>query len=169
MRKLLITVAVLMSLITLLGLSENLGTMIFAGGSDALMSLAAPGLFLRMIFLLVFVAAVLTYNHFEDKNAAYIILVLFFSFWVLSGRMVATFPDGRLITGWFYIPVKTVDLCKDDADCDKPGYARYTKQWLWMYNVKNRETDVMIFAGPFLDRKLERLLDQKFFGLDSRP
>jgi hypothetical protein len=169
MRKLLIIVAVLMSLITALGLSENVGTMIFAGGSDSLLSIAVPDLFLRIVFLLVFVATALLFKQFTEKNNAYIILVLFFSFWVLSGRMVGTFPDGRLISGWFYIPIKEVDLCKDDADCDKSNYARYTKQSFWLYNVKNKEVDVLIFAGPFLDRKLERLFDRKFLGLDPKP
>lgn len=156
---LLYVIASLMFLATAIGFDKNFGTFFLAGGSDVLMSYASTDLFVRLLFWLAFVVCVILFDKFLSKKLSPVLLVIFFTLWVLSGRMIAIFPDGRLVGGWFYIATETANLCKDATDCEMVLYneTSYTRKPLWCISVKNKEMSVVKFVGPFIENEVSHL------------
>ena len=74
--------------------------------------------------------------------------------WFLSGRTVGIipWPDGRVNTGWFYIPTERFYLCNGKTDCDAViDYHTKTETLpFWRVRIKNESIDKTIFVGPFL-------------------
>lgn len=81
-----------------------------------------------------------------------------------NGSMIAIFPDGRLISGWFYIETGNVDICKSGIDCDRVFYyeTRYKRSRLWTYAVSNNEINTKIFVGPIITNQVNTMFKKKF-------
>jgi len=163
MKRILYTVAFLMIAITALGFSTDFGEMSLASGSDILMSYASTDIFLRLFFLVAFVMSVIFLKKFGNKILATLTLIILFALWFLSGRMIAIFPDGRLVGGWFYFPTETTELCKSSKDCEITLHyeTSYTRESFWFYRVKNKEVEIVKFAGPFIANDVDNLLARK--------
>jgi hypothetical protein len=153
-----------MILSTLIGFNESLSRFLFASGSDVLMDLIYPQLYYSVILVILFAFLVFYYNNFKKVTLYNFALSITFFFWLLSGRTVAFFPDGRLISGWFYFETNRVDICKNDIDCEKIYYydTSYQNKFFFFYRIKNKEIETKIFVGPFLVEKTETLFYQNF-------
>lgn len=81
------------------------------------------------------------------------ILLLVLLFWLMSGRVVAfkSFPDGRVITGWYYVEANSFKLCKEDIDCESMLFkeTKVTRLPFWCISIDNSLTNKIIFIGPF--------------------
>ena len=159
-----IMAAILMAFITFIGFNSGLTRFFFASGSDGLMRLIESDLYIRIILLVLFFLLVFLIKKWKWKIFYYPAMSIVFGLWLLSGRMIALFPDGRLISGWFYMETSRVDICKDVADCEKTLYyeTSYRSEFLWKYRIKNKELDFTIFASPFIKIKIEKLFSQQF-------
>jgi hypothetical protein len=97
--KLLLVLVLMMMAITSIGLVPSFASFIFAGGSDELLHPVSGNMLIQFLLVFCFAAFILIYRAKSKLRAA--LLIIFFILWVLSGRVVGLFPDGRLSAGWF--------------------------------------------------------------------
>lgn len=146
--------------LTFLGSNKPLSRMIFAGGSDSLMTLVEPPLIIRIAFLLFFGIACWFFLKKLNYKSGFILLVIFF-FWVESGRMIAIFPDGHVNTGWFYMKFNRIDLCEgNELDCENILYEekKIERQLFWNIRIDIDNSSYVFHYGPFISiEKLARL------------
>lgn len=94
---------------------------------------------------------VLVFRQFSTRNLLVLSLVLVL--WLLSGRVAAVkaFPDGRVITGWYYIETNSFKLCKENEDCESVLFKETKVKLLplWCISINNKDTNRVIFIGPF--------------------
>jgi hypothetical protein len=150
--------------LTLLGLNEGFARFFFASGSDGLMSLVTSKIYLRIFLLIFFISMIIFYKRFNQKIIYFIILLVTFFVWCWSGVMIAIFPNGKLLSGWYYFEIKKVDLCKSDIDCEKVFYyeTSFKRKSFWTYQIGNKEVKVNIITSPFIEPELDELLRSKF-------
>jgi hypothetical protein len=154
-----------MLLLTALRLWPSTGNFIFAGGSDILMTIVTSHFLTSITLAVSFFATVLIYKK-KRRVLFTLLLTLIFLLWLLSGRMIALFPDGRLISGWFYIETNRTDICKTDIDCEKLFYydTKFEKLSFWRLRIANSETNTTVFTGPFIWKNAIRLFVKEFPG-----
>lgn len=152
-----------MLLMTAFKLAPTTGNFIFVGGSDMLMSLVSSNFLVSITFGIAFFIIVFFYQK-ARRKVVIPLLILIFLLWFLSGRMIALFPDGRIITGWFYIQTNRSDICRTDIDCEKVFRydTRLEKLSVWRLRVSNSEIDVQIFTGPFIWRHSQLVFENEF-------
>jgi hypothetical protein len=152
-----------MLFLTAFRLFASTGNFIFAAGSDSLMTIVSSHLLISISLAVSFFLALLTYK--KKRRALFTsLLTLIFLLWLFSGRMIAFFPDGRLISGWFYIPTNRIDICKTDIDCEKLFYY-YTKieaRSFWRLRITNTETNTTVFIEPFIWKNAIKLFEKEF-------
>lgn len=61
------------------------------------------------------------------------------------------FPDGRVITGWYYIEANKFYLCRTGDDCEVVIFkdSKVSKLFLWRIRISNKYVNKVIFLGPF--------------------
>lgn len=138
----------------------------FAKGSNYLMDLVSGSLLFQILFVVIF-NLILIVNRKRNIKSAYVLLLLLLLLWGVNGRTIALFPDGRINSGWFYIPTYSINLCKDEDDCERVVYyeTEIEKLPLWNVRVKNRNVDIIIFVGPLVWTKTLKLMENKFHGV----
>lgn len=156
-------ISLLMLLLTGLRLWPSTGNFIFAGGSDMLMSIVASNFFISITFAVIFFITVFFYKK-KKRPLVTSLLTVIFLLWFLSGRMIALFPDGRLLSGWFYIQTNRTDICRTDIDCEKVFYydTKFEKLSFWKLRIVNKEANATIFTGPFVWRNTIKLFVKEF-------
>ncbi|MDH7463880.1 hypothetical protein QEG73_21440 [Chitinophagaceae bacterium 26-R-25] len=107
---------------------------------------------LAVIFFIGYLCImVLVLRGFSTTKVLALLLVLVL--WFLSGRVTAfkAFPDGRVITGWYYIETNSFRLCNENEDCESVLFkeTKVKKLPLWCISIKNMTTKKLIFIGPF--------------------
>lgn len=163
MKFVLIVVMVFMMLFTALGLFPSFSNFLFARGSDNLMELITSNISVQILFLMLFGFSAFMYI--KRRSKLYISLIFIsFAFWILSGRMIALFPHGRLSSGWFYFETSRTDICKEDMDCEKIFYYETTFDRLlfWRIKIKNKQIDDIVFTSPFIWEKSINLFKNNF-------
>ena len=82
-----------------------------------MMELVTSNFYIQAVLLLV--CGYLGYRLLKNFDAkVLVLLILFFLLWVMSGRAIGVFPDGKIKTGWFYFATSELNLCVDDkTDC----------------------------------------------------
>lgn len=159
-----------MLLFTLLGFEKGLSRLFMASGSDDVMQLVSSNLYVRVAFLMIFIILVV-YGIFKRKQHKFYYPIMFvvFGLWLLSGRMVALFPDGRLIYGWYYFEAGEINICSHGVDCEKV-YAYetdYGRRFLWRYRIMNNSISETIFTGPFIVNEVDSLFSHSFLRLGT--
>jgi hypothetical protein len=156
---------ILMALLTANGYTAT-NTYFFAGGSMAsLMSVAALPAAVPTTLLAIF--GVLLYFYLRrDKRIKLAYLAVVMVLWFLSGRTIGTilYPNGQVVTGWFYIATDKFLVCNQKTDCETTiGYRTKTESLsLWRIHIKNDSTDKEIFVGPFLWHRTVHLFGSNF-------
>lgn len=107
---------------------------------------------LSVLFFIGYLSmTILVFRKFCTRKILILSVVLLL--WLLSGRVVAfkAFPDGRIITGWYYIETNRFNLCKNDVDCETivSKESTITKLALWRVSINSKYTNKIIFVGPF--------------------
>jgi hypothetical protein len=156
-------VAVLMASVTIIGFNSGLSRFLFANGSDSLMTLVESRLYIRVLLLIAFIITIAAQlNHCKKIYSLFATGIFFL--WLLSGRMIALFPDGSIITGWYYMQTNKKSICSKHADCEKVFYyeTKYQKLFLWRYNITNQQTNISLFAGPFISYDIDYLFHNTF-------
>ena len=117
------------------------------------------------VFPSLFLACCIILSYFYVKNNLKLIfLVMAFSLWVLSGRMICIWPDGRLSAGWYCIETERFYLCEKQSDCETvmAQQTKLQKLFFWRVRVKNTTTDQIIFVGPMLWNNAIKVLHETF-------
>jgi hypothetical protein len=148
-----VIVAILMLVGTSMIFLKDIKILFTSESADYLSSISEPNRLLSILFFIGFSS--MTIFIFRDYNKIkLIILFLLLGLWLLSGRIIAIkeFPDGRIITGWYYIQTNSYFLCGNDSDCETTlaKESTITKLPLWRINIKNKHTNKVIFVGPFV-------------------
>ena len=75
-------------------------------------------------------------------------------------------PDGRIITGWYYIETNKLYLCKEGYDCETilSRESVVNKLSLWRINIKNKDVDKVIFIGPFTWYSSSKIFENEIGG-----
>lgn len=166
-----------MSIVTLVGLNEDFSRDLLAGGS-ILMSSIVSNIYIRITFLVLFIAVILLNKIIKNKIIFNSLLVFVFSLWVLSGKMVGVSPYGQINFCWHYFESSRVYLDKDSllapeyyASEAERYYAServlvqetyYEKISYFAYRVFNKQCEVIIYTTPFIDLELEKVLSEHY-------
>jgi hypothetical protein len=103
-----------------------------------------------------------------------VLLFILILFWFISGRTIAFkyFPNGRIITGWFYYKTNEFFLCKKGDDYEKviSQETKLLRLSFWRLHISNKNISKEIFIGPFAwDRAILTLQKiEKLTPADSR-
>jgi len=154
---------ILFFLLTLVGLDTSTGNFVFAGGSDGLMEIRTVNIWIKIFLLLA--SGFFLINFHKNKGIKNVFLCVFFIFiWFLSGRTIATFPDGRISTGWFYIETNKILLCNGELDCETITHYKTTVETkkLWVININSVNSNYAIFVGPFIWSDTIKLLNESY-------
>lgn len=160
-----------MAVATAVGFNIGFARFFFASGSDALMELISSNMLVRISLLLTFIALVVFAKKFTNKSFYYTALIVVFSFWLLSGRMIGIFPDGRIKTGWFYFTTNEIHVCQDDkTDCEivMNYQSSVEKTFLWQVRIKNNQFNDAIFTGPIIWHKTVKVFESKLVVVNTQ-
>jgi hypothetical protein len=154
----------LMLCLTCLGLDRGLSRMFIASGSDCLMDLVATNVYLSISFFLLFLVFLFFKKQITNKFIFNILIITTFFLWFWSGFMVAIFPEGKVISGWYYFEFNRIELCENDPDYEKILYyeTTYEKEYIWTYKIKNKKIETRILRSPFIKMELESSLSEHF-------
>lgn len=113
---------------------------------------------------IIIVLSLIVYFKKQSIQSKYITIILIFSIWVLSGRVIGVKPYGELSSGWFNIRFNEINICKHSMDCEKTYYYETEIKELsfWRVKVKNNNIDEEYFVGPILWEKALSLLNKEF-------
>lgn len=104
-----------------------------------------------LFFIGYLFVAVSVLRKFDTQKVLILLPVLIL--WLLCGRVIAfkAFPDGRIITGWYYVETNRFNLCKNDIDCETMVSKESTisKLPLWRVRINSKYANKVIFVGPF--------------------
>lgn len=138
-----------MSLGTILSFVKDIKVLFTHESADYLSSISDVNHLTSVLFLFLFFIALFFIKHIFKKI---LLLLSFFIFWLMSGRVVAfkNFPDGRVITGWYYIEGKSFKLCKENTDCESVLFkeTKVKRLSVWRISINNKLTSKIIFIGP---------------------
>lgn len=102
-----------------------------------------------IIALAIFLISIITFKRTWLKP---FLLITSFSIWLMSGRVSAIkpFPDGRVLTGWYYLRTGRFNLCDGGRDCEGTlsNKTQLAKLSLWNIHIKNLFIDRTVFIGP---------------------
>ncbi len=151
MKKILVVVWVILVSISFLGYGE-LGKIFYTSESaEYLTDVTNINLIYCITGLICFLLVILLVNR---KVLKYILLLVFFSIWLLSTRKVAISPfyDGRLGIGWNCFLTEEFFLCNEKSDCETTlAYNTTIEQvTLWRVKIKNDDINKTIFIGPLV-------------------
>lgn len=150
-------------LISAMGFFPSFSKFIFAGGSDSLMNIITSSILIRVFLAFILFIYIILYAQ-TLKKTIIPIIILTFTIWLFSGRMIAIFPYGRMSSGWFYMETNRINICNDNEDCEKVYYyeTKVYKLNLWRIRLKNKNIDKIIFVGPFIWYKTLHLFSNTF-------
>jgi len=153
-----------MTCLTAIGLLPDFATFLLAQGSDGLMSHAAFDPIAQVLLVALF--GLCSYG--RNRNMRLVAQATVFAVWVLSGRVVSIFPDGRLGRGWFYVETARVNLCPDSGDCEVTYYYDTQVETLagWRVRVSNAHVNETFFVGPLLLPRVVRLLKARLPNME---
>ena len=153
-----------MTLLTVVTLFSNFNKSFFAGGSEALMKITTPNFFLQILLLLI--CGFLWHKLLRNFNVTiFVLCISVFMLWLMSGRTIGVFPDGKIKTGWFYFATNEINVCVDDkADCESVTDYQTTaeKMFFWRVRIKNKQINQRIFIGPFVWSSASKMLQEGF-------
>lgn len=153
-----------MTLLTVVTLFSNFNRSFFAGGSEALMKITTPNFFLQILLLLI--CGFLWYKLLRSFNVTiFVLCISVFMLWLMSGRAIGVFPDGKIKTGWFYFATNEINVCVDDkADCETVTNYQTTveKIFFWRVRIKNKQINQKIFIGPVVWSSASKMLQEEF-------
>lgn len=139
-------------------------TSLVTGSISSMESLAATNVTLPTLLLILF--GLLLYYYFKvPKKTKLLFLGVIMLLWILSGRVISIiiWPDGRITTGWFYIPTERFYLCNDKSNCETlvAYHTKIETLPFWRVRIKNENTDEIIFVGPFLWNKAKKVFTEE--------
>jgi hypothetical protein len=162
MKAIFLIIAFVMGAITMVGFFPSFSAFIFANGSDVLMNFAFPSVWLQVSLVLIFGVPLFMFRG-KLLKRLYPALALVFVFWIFSGRTFGIFPDGRIVTGWFYVGFDQIEVCRNSTDCEKTLYYETSIESLkpWRIRIRNKEINSTIFIGPVIWSNTLHILSQK--------
>ena len=106
------------------------------------------------IALLILYAIVAWFYHRQPSRIRLVSVCAIVALWVICGRMVGAlfWPEGKIITGWYYFPTDDFKLCDGTIDCETvvDYQTHMEKLAFWRVKIKNKNVDQTIFVGPFI-------------------
>ena len=150
--------------ITIIGFNESLCSFNFSNGSDSVMDLSVSNIWIKV--LLIVILGMLLLKYLQKKNYKFLSLIfIILPIWILSGRTVGIFPDGRLNIGWFYIKTDRINLCHPNDDCEKIFYNNTKIEELpfWRIKIENKNINQIIFVGPFIWNQTRKMFETKYY------
>ncbi len=129
------------------------------------MELIEPDLRISFSLLLIYSIFIFFFNKWKKKYLYYPTLSFLFIVWLLNGRTIALFPNGKLLCGWYYIETERLYICDNDIeDCEAVFYydTKYRKENFWNHSIKTKKKEITIFVGPFISNKVETLFTTTF-------
>ena len=147
---------------------SRMGSFLFAGGSDSTLQLITPPFIMLSIVNFGFIIAFLYTLHFRPSFGLITVITLLMTIWLLCGRVIGVFHDGRIISGYFFIPVKTIDF--RDVSEDFENYITETeirRSSNLIIEIKNGRSKESIFIGPVNINACNNLLKSIGFKTDQ--
>lgn len=147
-----IFIAFLMSITTVMTCFKDIKILFTRESAGYLSNISDVNHISSILFLACYIG-VLVFSLKNLRVGNIFILVTCFGLWLLSGRVVALkpFPDGRVITGWYYVETNKFYLCSVKDDCETIIYkdSKVTMLSFWRIRVTNKNMNKEIFFGPF--------------------
>jgi hypothetical protein len=166
-----------MSLLTLIGIDDNLSNSILVSGS-MLVSPVTSSFYIRLSILIIFIMILLFYKVVRNKRLFKIILLCTFILWLISGKMIGITPEGQIFFAWHYVETCRASILNEDqlfkgknlsseeeheiserVVCQETYYEKIS---YLVYRVYNKQFEVIIYSTPFIDLELERVLAKHY-------
>ncbi|MGZ3777712.1 MAG: hypothetical protein ACXVIY_10050 [Mucilaginibacter sp.] len=159
----LIIVFALMLTITLAYFSPANKFVFGRNSADYMLKLAAVSVVWPIALLVLYLLFAWFYHRKPNRTRLALVTTVVL-LWFLCGRMVGTllWPEGKVITGWYYIPTYDFKLCGGDTDCETVVYyqTHIEKLAFWRLRIKNRNVDQTVFAGPFIWNQIPEVFSE---------
>jgi hypothetical protein len=135
---------------------SKLGLFNFAQGSDSDLHIVRSSPWLTAVLsagLLLFIAF-LIWNP-RLRVAGLIMVVVLILVWIINGRVVGMYSDGRIISGWFFVRTEVVNFREPDEDPEVyVSHMTIMAHSKWKVEIRSREHTVKMFVGPILHKSL---------------
>jgi hypothetical protein len=163
-RIILLVVLLLLMIVIVLPYFSPANKFVFGGTSaDYMLNLAALNVTWPIALLVLYAISAWFYhkkpNRMRLASVSTVVIL-----WVLCGRMVGTllWPEGKVITGWYYIPTNDFKLCDGSTDCETVIYyqAHIEKLSFWRLKIKSKNIDQTIFVGPFIWNEVPKVFGE---------
>jgi hypothetical protein len=149
--------------VSLLTRLDDIKILLTHESASYLSNISEVNLIMLCLFLVLYLVLLI---FFWKKLSVTVILILcsILLLWLLSGRTIAFkyFPNGRILTGWYYIESNQFTLCGDDEDYERiiSQETKLIESPYWSVRVVNENIDETIFIGPFTWRSSMEVLRQ---------
>jgi hypothetical protein len=158
-----ILVAICMLVGTIMIFLKDIKVLFTRESADYLSDISEVNHLFSVLFFIAYIAvAVLVFKKVSTQRV--LILLLAMILWLMCGRVISfkAFPDGRIITGWYYIESNNFNLCEDDNDCETiiSKGSTISKLSLWRIGIKNKYINKVIFIGPFTWHNCSKLFEK---------
>lgn len=155
----LLLIELLMLVFSYLIYDNELGSVLFSGGSiSSTMKIFGPDF--KITLFLNFIIIILTLLFRKRKKILTPLFIFFFSLWFISGRTIGIQWTGEIYTGWFYLKSNKIILCPSPNGCsDILKETSITDKPLYRLLLENKFINEEIFVGPLLYPKLKKYLE----------
>ena len=155
-------IVIAMLFISCIGFFNETANFFFAGGSDFLMTTIATNSWVQIFLVLIF-----TLTLFKSKTKSRIkfyFRILVFIIWLMSGRTIYVFPNGKIGLGWFFVETNRFYICSEgDKNCDDTvTECKISEKALFLVKIQTIDKENVFYVGPFIYGKTIHSLNSIF-------
>ncbi len=150
-----IVILLVMSLLTCF--KSVLSPHLILGSIQTMEVVASPDV-LYSVFLMILFSALTWYWYQSPNLIKTVLLTVVFIIWILVGRTVSilVWPEIVVNSGWFNFRTSQLSLCSEKGDCETEVVeeVRLTQLSFWRIRLKSKNSDKVIFVGPFIWKEI---------------
>ena len=142
---------------------SRLGMFMIAGGSDSTLAIIRSPKWIVIVLSILCITLLficLWYSKYK-----YILLSIFFVsliVWGVTGRIIGLYPDGRIITGWYFIVIDEIDFRDYEEDYEyHASHTSITPYMRWFIEVDSQNHRKILFIGPLLKSSILKLFKDR--------
>lgn len=156
----LLLIELLMAGISYLTYDNEMGNILFSGGSvGSTMKVFAPNFKITMFLNLL--AIIFTFLFRKRVKILTVFFITLFSLWFISGRTIGVQWTGEIYTGWFYLKSDKIVLCPSSNGCsDIFKETSIVDKHFYRLSLKNKFINEEIFVGPLFYSELKKYLEK---------
>lgn len=156
----LLLIELLMVVFSYLTYDNEMGSILFSGGSiGSTMKIFGPNFKITMFLNLLVIFFTFLFR--KKKKELITIFIVIFSLWFISGRTIGVQWTGDIYTGWFYLKCNKIILCPSYNGCsDVSEGTSITDKPFYRLLLKNKFINEEIFVNPLFYSELKKYFEK---------